>query len=178
MQNNFTSSLGLTLKNEGGYTNDPRDPGNRLPDGRAGSTNLGVTQLHWELFIGKKVTQDDMRRLTADTVAPFYKKQYWDNCNCDDMPAGLDYCLFDFAVNAGGGTARRILQQSLGVETDGTIGPATLSKISESSINDVIDKFTFTKKEYYKTLRDFTIYGLGWIKRCDVVRNQSIAMIG
>lgn len=54
MQNNFEKSLALVLKSEGGFTTDVRDNGNKLPDGRAGSTNLGVTQANWEAFVGDR----------------------------------------------------------------------------------------------------------------------------
>ena len=63
MLNNFEKALDLILKDEGGFTTDVRDNGNKLPDGRAGSTNLGVTQANWETFVGHPVSWNDMRAL-------------------------------------------------------------------------------------------------------------------
>ena len=77
MKENFDKSLAIVLKHEGGFTNDKRDPGNSLPDGREGSTMLGVTQANWENYVGHAVTQDDMKKLTVEAVKPFYKQRYW-----------------------------------------------------------------------------------------------------
>ena len=98
MKENFQPSFEHVLKSGGGYVNDPDDRGKE--------TNLGVTKAAWAQYIGRPVQDGEMRALTRETVEPFYKKGYWDKCRCDELPAGLDYAVFDFAVNAGPGRAR------------------------------------------------------------------------
>ena len=102
MANNFDHCLEIILHHEGGYVNHPKDPG--------GETNLGVTKRVYEEHGGTK----DMKDLTFEDVAPIYKKSYWDRVKGDELPAGLDLCVFDFGVNAGTGRAAKYLQNLVG----------------------------------------------------------------
>ena len=124
MKENFQPSFEHVLKSEGGDVNDPADKG--------GETNLGVTKAAWAQYIGRPVQDGEMRALTVDVVAPFYKKGYWDKCRCDELPSGLDFAVFDFAVNAGPGRAAKFLQQAVGVTADGAIGPATMAAVAKA----------------------------------------------
>ena len=92
MQNNFESCLKNLLKHEGGFVNHPKDPG--------GMTNLGVTKAVYEAWVGHEVTEKTMRELTTEAVAPLYRKKYWDACRADELVSGLDYVVFDCAVNS------------------------------------------------------------------------------
>lgn len=103
--------------------NHPKDPG--------GMTNLGVTKATYEAWIGYAVSEKIMRGLTVDHVKALYKVKYWDAVRCDDLPAGLDLCVFDFAVNAGPSRATRYLQKMVGAAPDGQIGPRTLSLVEQ-----------------------------------------------
>ena len=113
MKSNYEHCLKTILHHEGGYVNHPEDPG--------GETNLGVTKRVYEEHGGTK----DMKDLTVEDVAPIYKKGYWDRMKCDEIPNGLDLCLFDFGVNAGPGRAAKFLQRMIGTTVDGGIGPNT-----------------------------------------------------
>jgi lysozyme family protein len=95
MQSNWEQAFKQMLASEGGFTDDERDKGNKLPDGRKGSTMLGVTQFNWENHIGHQVTHEQMRKLTAADVEPLYKKKYWDVVRADELPSGIDYLVFD-----------------------------------------------------------------------------------
>ena len=119
MNKNYDKCLETILHHEGGYVNHPEDPG--------GETNLGVTKRVYQEWGGTK----DMKDLTFDDVAPIYKKNYWDKMKCDDLPSGLDLCVFDFGVNAGPGRAAKYLQTLIGTVADGGIGPNTLAKLKE-----------------------------------------------
>ena len=114
---NFEKCLEIILHHEGGYVNHPKDPG--------GETNLGVTKRVYEEWGGTK----DMKDLTVEDVAPIYKKNYWDRVKGDHLPAGLDLCIFDFAVNAGPGRAAKMIQEMIGVTVDGGICPMTLQAL-------------------------------------------------
>ncbi len=91
MKHNWQQAFEQMLASEGGFSDDERDNGNKLPDGRKGSTMLGVTQYNWEQHVGHQVTHDDMRKLTAVDVEPLYKKKYWDVVQGDKLPNGIDY---------------------------------------------------------------------------------------
>jgi len=176
MIENFQASLAQILKSEGGYVNDPRDPGNALPGGRLGSTNLGCTQRVWEAFVGREVTQDDMRALTPADVAPLYKAQYWDKVKGDQLPAGLDYALFDAAINSGPGQAGKWLQQVLDVQADGVIGPGTLAAVAAHSPADLISAYQFKRLAFLKNLKTWSIYGNGWGRRVTEVAALATGM--
>ena len=177
MENNFNKSLALVLKEEGGFETQTTDNGNKLPDGRAGSTNLGVTQANWEAFVGHPVTWNDMRVLTPEKVTPFYKRKYWDVVHGDELPNGVDYMAFDFAVNAGPGMAIKLLQRAVGVTQDGAIGPMTLSAIHAIPVNILIQRFSDAKEEFYKGLHNQT-YEKGWlgrVSRVEIIATQMVA---
>ena len=81
MQENFDKCLKMLLHHEGGFVNHPRDPG--------GMTNHGVTRLVYERWVGRKMSEQDMRDLTPADVAPIYQNEYWKRCKCDDLPSGV-----------------------------------------------------------------------------------------
>lgn len=177
MLSNFDKALDKVLEHEGGFSTDERDRGNQLPDGRKGSTMLGVTQANWEAFVGHPVTWNDMKALTRETVKPFYKRLYWDKVHGDDLPEGLDYLMVDFAINAGAGRAVKLLQEAIGTVPDGVIGPKTLAALKAANPVDLIDKFSAAKEAFYKGLKDFPIYGKGWLNRVADVKVQAKTML-
>lgn len=177
MLNNWQQDYLFLLDSEGGYQEDPNDAGNHLPDGRKGCTNLGVTQAAWEAYVGHKVSNQDMRDLTPETVKPFYKKEYWDACHCDNLPTGLDYCVFDLAVNAGNGRSAMVMQSAVGVKADGQIGQITLAAVSKFSDKELVNKFTDEKIHFYKDLHNYN-YEHGWLVRAETVRQRALKMIG
>jgi len=159
MQKNYDKCLETILHHEGGYVNHPKDPG--------GETNLGVTKRVYEEWGGKK----DMKDLLVEDVAPIYKKNYWDKMKGDDLPSGLDLCVFDFGVNAGPGRSAKYLQTMIGTVADGGIGPNTLKKVdeyvSEHGLVDTIVNFQNARQGYYESLSTFSTFGRGWTRRVD-----------
>jgi lysozyme family protein len=99
--------LPLVLNHEGGYVDHPKDP--------VGATNLGVTIGTLSGWLGRKATKAEVKALTVKDVAPIYRHNYWDKVRGKDLPAGLDYAVFDFAVNSGPFKAASSLQTILGV---------------------------------------------------------------
>ena len=170
MIENFEKSLNMLLKSEGGFVDNPADPG--------GMTNLGVTAKTWGSFMGRDTNEKEMRNLTPEKVAPLYEKKYWDACMCDDLPSGIDYLMFDFAVNAGPGRAIKMLQKVIGVPEDGSIGPVTLQNIAVTDKTDLIARFSNAKKEFYESLPTFATFGKGWLKRIDEARGNASSMLG
>jgi lysozyme family protein len=178
MQSNYEASLKNILKSEGGFQDDHKDSGNKLPDGRQGCTNLGVTQAAWEAYLGHKVSTADMKALTPDKVAPFYKHKYWDLVHGDDLPSGIDYLAFDFAINAGAGRAIKTLQTVVGVTADGAVGPKTLQAVKATNSKELINKYTAAKEVFYRGLPSFSIYGKGWLARTNAVDATAKTLIG
>lgn len=178
MNNNFEAALKYILVHEAGFQDDPKDTGNKLADGRTGCTNLGVTQATWEAFVGHPVSKDDMRKLTKEKVSKLYKNKYWNIVHGDDLPTGLDYLMFDFAINAGPGRAIKILQEALGVTVDGAIGNKTLTAINNAPQKELISEFTKAKNLYYKSCKTFPTYGKGWLNRSESAEQTAKTMVG
>ena len=164
MKQNWETALKHILKWEGGYVNHPSDPGGR--------TNLGVTQRVWEEWTGKPATEADMRGLTVEMVTPLYKKRFWDAVRGDDLPSGVDLCVFDCAVNAGVGRASRFLQQAVGVVADGAIGPKTLEAVTKMAADEIVERFCDLREAHYKSLSTFATFGKGWMRRLDGIEAE------
>ena len=169
MKENFDEALKAVLKHEGGFVNHPKDPG--------GMTNLGVTKRVWEEWVGKKVDEKEMRGLTPALVAPMYRKQYWDAVKGDDLPEGIDYLLFDFAINAGPVRAIRTLQKAMGLTTDGIIGPKTLGVLKDSSREEMVARFSEEKEAFYRSLNTFSTFGKGWLRRVAETKTHAESML-
>jgi len=165
MNSNFTNSLANVLKSEGGFVNNPADPG--------GMTNLGCTKAVWEEFVGHPVSEADMRGLTPDDVAPLYKRKYWDKVSGDDLPAGLDYAVFDAAINSGPGRAAKWLQEVVGVQADGAIGKGTLMAVEAFNSEELIKAYCAKRLAFLQDLPTFGTFGKGWSTR--VASVQQIA---
>ena len=178
MISNWDQAFKQMLASEGGFTDDERDDGNKLPDGRKGSTMLGVTQYNWEQHVGHQVTHDDMRKLTAVDVEPLYKKKYWDVVRADELPSGIDYLVFDMGVNAGPGRSIKLLQTSVGTTPDGGLGPVTLAAVLAADPVVLIEKFSQEKEAFYRGLEKFTVYGEGWLNRVAAVKVKASSMLG
>ena len=159
MQANYDKCLETILHHEGGYVNHPKDPG--------GETNLGVTKRVYLEHGGTK----DMKELTVEDVAPIYKKGYWDKMKGDELPNGLDLCVFDFGVNAGPGRAAKYLQTMIGTTPDGGIGPMTLKAVDEyvnqHGLAKAIDNYQDARQGYYEKLSTFDTFGRGWTRRVE-----------
>ncbi len=176
MNIDFERCYAFLTKSEGGFSNDPRDPGNHLPDGRAGATNCGVTQAVWEHWVGHQVTQDDMRALTPAIVKPLYHSEYWNTARGDDLPVGVDYLLFDVGVNHGPKPARMMLQEVVGTNPDGAIGQITLAAVAAMPVQRLIDAYSQAKRDFYLSLHN-PRYQTGWLNRVDEVRLNAMGMI-
>ncbi len=159
------TALTHLLDIEGGFTDAPADPGNKLPDGRPGCTNLGVTQAAWERYIGRKVTHDEMRSLTRKDVDPFYRAMYWDSIRADELPPLLRYAVFDAGVNSGPVTAIRWLQQAVGATPDGILGPKTLAAINELNHDATLRRMLAKRLSAMTSMSGWPSFSRGWARR-------------
>jgi len=170
MNSNWQKSFESMLKSEGGYVNNPADPG--------GMTNLGVTKATWENWVGRASDEAEMRNLTPEKVEPLYKKKFFDAVRGDELPVGLDYLLFDFAVNAGAGRAIKTLQSAVGVTPDGGFGPMTMAAVQAIDPKELIERFSQAKEDFYRSLPTFATFGRGWLNRVADVKLKATSMIG
>jgi len=170
MLSNWEQAFEQMLKSEGGYVNNPADPG--------GMTNLGVTKATWENWIGRESDEAEMRGLTPEKVEPLYKKKYWDAVRGDELPAGISYLCFDFAVNAGAGRAIKTLQSAVGVTPDGGFGPMTMAAVQAVDPATLIERFSAEKVVFYRSLNTFATFGNGWLNRVADVKVKAISMLG
>jgi lysozyme family protein len=169
MRANFDKALAAVLVHEGGYVNHPRDPG--------GATNRGVTQAVYDDWrVAHGLPEQGVRDITQAEVMAIYKHRYWDKVRGDDLPSGVDYCVFDFAVNSGIGRASRYLQETVGVAADGKIGPTTLAAVKAKPADELIDSICDARMSFLKRLTIFDTFGKGWSCRVSEVRDKARGM--
>ena len=169
MNDNFDKALQLVLKHEGGFVNHPRDPG--------GATNKGVTLQTFRRFFGPSKTVDDLRAITTEQLAHVYRSGYWDKCRCDQLPGGVDYAVFDVAVNSGPGRAGKFVQAAVGATQDGAIGPNTLELVAGEDASVLINTICDRRLAFLQGLSTFDAFGKGWTRRVVEVRSKALEML-
>jgi lysozyme family protein len=169
MKVNFAPSLSAVLVHEGGFVNNPRDPG--------GATNKGVTQAAYDDYRASQgLRQQTVRNIATDEVSAIYEGRYWDAIRGDDLPSGVDYCCFDLAVNSGVSRAVRFLQAAVSVAQDGAIGPVTVAAASALPAAELIDAICDARQAFLERLPTFNTFGRGWTQRVVEVRAGAKAM--
>jgi len=168
MNANFPKALAAVLVHEGGYVNNPKDPG--------GMTNLGCTKTVWEEHCGHPVDEKAMRALTPADVGPLYKNKYWDKVKGDDLPAGVDYVVFDAAINSGPGRAAKWLQACVNVYADGVIGDKTIQAVRNKDAKELINDYCAYRLAYLKMLQTWNTFGKGWERRVKEVNATALSM--
>jgi lysozyme family protein len=168
MKENFPKALAAVLVHEGGYVNNPKDPG--------GMTNLGCTKAVWEEHCGHPVNEKVMRALTPADVAPLYKRKYWDKVQGDELPSGVDYVVFDAAINSGPGRAAKWLQSCVGVEPDGGIGPKTLAAVRAFDPQQLVKDYAKRRLSFMMDLPTWGTFGKGWTRRVNEVEAVGLTM--
>lgn len=171
----YEAVLPLVLAHEGGYVNHPADPG--------GPTNKGVTQRIYDAYrTTKNLKPRSVKSITAAEVKDIYRTRYWSLAGCDELPAGLDYCVFDYAVNSGVSKAVKDLQRAINsfagnriptlspLAIDGVAGEDTMKaaqlcsdKDEEGIINSLCDR----RMTFLKSLKTYKTFGVGWKRRIE-----------
>ncbi|WP_058600754.1 glycoside hydrolase family 108 protein [Aureimonas ureilytica] len=168
MEKNFRPSIALVLKDEGGYSNHPDDKG--------GPTMKGVTLDTFRRYVKPDATAEDLKRISDDQVAVIYKRQYWAKVMGSDLPAGVDYAAFDFAVNSGPARSIRYLQAVVGAKQDGVMGPATLAAVNAMEPKGVITALNTARLQFMRRQPNFTTFGRGWMARVKRVEEEAQRM--
>lgn len=168
MQSNFDRSLSAVLKHEGGYVDHPRDPG--------GATNKGVTLATFRRFVKPDGTKADLKKLTTEQAGVVYRRQYWDAVLGAVMPLGIDYAVFDFAVNSGPRKAVSELQKLVGAKPDGVIGPKTLAAVNAAGASKLLEDYIARRLTFLQRLKTWPTFGRGWTNRLAGVRALALQM--
>ena len=165
---NYDASLARVLKHEGGYTNHPSDPG--------GPTNFGITIHDYRRYIKANGTAADVRSMTLADAAKIYRARYWHALRCDELPAGLDYAVFDYGVNSGIGRAAKVMQRLLGIGSGTAMTDATVAAVRKASPSVLIGRLCDERLAFLKALRTWPVFGAGWGRRVAEVRRDAFAM--
>jgi lysozyme family protein len=171
---NFDRIFDLVVGHEGAWGNDPNDRGNWtsgvVGKGENKGTKYGIAAHVYPHL--------DIKNLTLDDAKAIYRRDYWAYMRGDDMPGGVDYCLFDGAVNSGWFQANKWLQRALGVAADGRIGPITLGAMAGRSHMTLIDSVCDQRLTFLQSLSTWRLYKNGWSRRVAEVRNTAKGMVG
>lgn len=175
MDRNFARALPLVLTHEGGFVHHPSDPG--------GATNKGVTLATFRAYVKPGGTVDDLKRITDEQVATVYYRHYWAAVNAAALPSGIDYAVFDFAVNSGPARAAKYLQVILGVEQDGRVGPKTIAAAKAKDARSIINGLCDARLAFLKRITSggkllWNTFGKGWDRRVSEVRRDAMLMVG
>ncbi len=168
-KNNFDACLTRLLRHEGGYTNHPSDPG--------GPTNFGITIHDYRRYVKANATAVDIRAMPLAHAKAIYRQKYWNAMRCDDLPAGVDYAVFDYGVNSGTGRIGKVLRRVLRLPdttsavTDDVIKAARLKDASELC-NAICDE----RLAFLRHLKTWPVFGKGWGRRVSEVRAASRIM--
>lgn len=167
-QGTFPKCIQYIFAEEGGFSNNPADPG--------GATNMGITQATLASWEGHEVTLEDVEDLSRQTATQIYQAEYWNKIDGNLLPAGLDYAVLDFAVNSGPPRAAITLQQIVGANPDGLIGMATIQAVYNQNVDYVINTLCDRRLAWLQTLSTFNVFGDGWSNRVERVRTRALAL--
>lgn len=149
MSEHFKRALTLILDHEGGYVNDPKDPG--------GETKFGISKRAYPHL--------SIRDLKREQAAEIYRKDYWNKVRGDHIHPSVAVLAFDIAVNMGVSVAVKMLQYAVDEKQDGIFGDKTLDGLNCHSSAHIVERMTIARILRYTSLPTFNRFGAGWIRR-------------
>ena len=168
-ESSYDEALTRLLCDEGGYTNHPRDPG--------GPTNFGITladaRRHWK----SDATAADVRAMPQSAARAIYRERYWDALRCGDLPAGVDYAVFDYGVNSGIGRAGKVLRRVLSMPDDTSmVSDAVIAAAVHADTPAIIRAICAERLAFLRRLKTFPVFGRGWTARVNGVQASALKM--
>ena len=165
----FNACVKLVLQDEGGDDSDPRDPGGR--------TSRGITQSDWNDWLRTHPSlPSDVFQAPQDQIVAIYHENYWNKLSCYNLPAGVDYVVFDYGVLSGIGRSAKVLQGFVGAAVDGEIGPETIGATANADLPTLINQISDERIALMKQSPVWSVFGRGWTARVERVRAASLAM--
>jgi lysozyme family protein len=166
---NFEAALRRLLVHEGGYSNHPSDPG--------GPTNFGITLRDYRKYVQSDATAADVRTMKLADAKAIYRSKYWDALNCDQLPAGVDYAVFDYGVNSGIGRSGKVLRRMLRMSDDThVVTPAVIAAVQKCEPRDLVARICAERLRFLKALRTWPVFGNGWVRRVEEVKSSALRM--
>jgi lysozyme family protein len=165
----FERALAHVLEMEGGYSDDPYDPG--------GPTNKGITlkvYAEWKGVAADDALTAQLRRIPDADVRAIYGERYWRPAGCGELVAPLAFFHFDTAVNHGVTGAIRLLQKACGTDADGEIGPLTRAAVAAMPVERLLQDYAEVRRARYRALPHFWRFGRGWLRRVDVTLARAL----
>jgi lysozyme family protein len=157
------------LAHEGGYTNHPSDPG--------GPTNFGITIHDYRKYVKPAATAADVKAMTLDEAKRIYRTKYWDAQRCDDLPAGVDYAVFDYGVNSGIGRSGKVLRRCLKLADDSSaVTDAAIAAAAEADAKALAAAICDERLRFLQRLKTWDVFGKGWGRRVAEVKAHSLAL--
>lgn len=145
----FEIAIDRILSAEGGYVDDPNDPGME--------TKYGISK--------RSYPQVDIKNLTRDEAKQIYKRDFWDPVANAGIHGDVVFQVLDFAVNSGGSVAVQYLQRAAGVADDGHLGPVSVAAINDTPMPVLLLTYLALRLEFMTKLKNWPHAGKGWARR-------------
>lgn len=146
---NFDQAFDRLIGHEGGYVNDPRDPG--------GETKFGISR--------RAYPGEDIAGMTLERAKTIYRRDYWGPAGCDVLADLVKFEVFDMAVNLGVVQTIKILQRAVDATADGIIGPQTTMRLQSANPEWLLRRLQGMRLKHYTGLKTFNAFGAGWVNR-------------
>ena len=163
----YDAALARVLAHEGGYGNHPSDPG--------GPTNFGITLADYRRYVKPDATAADIKAMTRDAATTIYRARYWNALACDDLPAGVDYAVFDYGVNSGVARAAKVLRRKLELPDNAAIA-LVLRAAGAADPAKLIAAICDERMAFLQSLKTWRGFGKGWSRRVAEVRAVALTM--
>jgi lysozyme family protein len=163
----FSACLAVILKLEGGYADIPED--------RGGPTNCGITQSTYDSYRSRQgLPTQPVLHISPAEMADIYQTGYWQPAQCDSLPAPLDLCVFDMAVNSGVSASIKTLQGALGIGADGLFGSQTAAAVAQCDPTSLAADFETAHEAFYRSIvarnPSQQVFLAGWLNRITAIK--------
>ena len=169
MRGNFDGCLTRLLAHEGGYSNDAADAG--------GPTKFGITIADYRKYVKADATAADVAAMPVAEAKAIYRARYWDAMRCDDLPAGVDYVVFDYGVNSGIARSGKVLRRLLHLPDDASaVTDAVIAAAKAANAAALAAAICDERLTFLHSLRTWPVFGRGWSRRVAEVKAAALAM--
>jgi len=167
----YDAALARLLVHEGGYTNDSSDPG--------GPTKFGITIYDYRKYVKPNATAADVRAMKLEEAKAIYRSKYWDAQRCDELPAGIDYAVFDYGVNSGVGRSGKVLRRCVKLaDASSAVSEAVIAAARAADAKTLIVGICDERLRFLKSLRTWPAFGKGWGRRVAEVKAFALHLAG
>jgi lysozyme family protein len=165
----YDAALARLLVHEGGYSNHPADPG--------GPTNFGITIYDYRKYVKPDATAADVKAMRVDEAKAIYRAKYWAAQRCDELPAGVDYALFDYGVNSGIGRSGKVLRRLLKLpDSTSVVNEAVIAAARAADAKSLIVAICDERVRFLQSLKTWGVFGKGWGARVAEVKALALQL--